>query len=240
MLLFVGHLLAPAYDFRPLMTTEGYASHLAGILLSPGRGLLVYVPVVLVPLVLMARYCRKLPQRSLAVLALAVIFAIILTTALSSIWWGGWSYGPRLVAEAVPWFALIAILGVRAWLDDLQLTMTQRAIQIGAAALLLIVSTIMNAPGALFHASTDWNGKPNLIDAHSERLWDWRHPQFLAWYAPWEERRRAYLVQRRDYFEQRREAAISMEQQMLARGDIKAAQRLGSVIGQLNRELGYR
>jgi hypothetical protein len=200
--------------------------------LSPGRGLLVYVPVVLVPLVLMARYWRKLPQRSLAVSALAAIFATILTLAFSRKWWGGWSYGPRDVAEGIPWFALIGILGVKAWLDDLQLATTVRAMQIGAAALLVLVSTIMNAPGALSLESTAWNGKPNLIDAHSERLWDWRHPQFLAWYPPWEERRRAYL-------EQRREAAINMKQQMLARGDTKAANRLVVVIRRLDDQLGY-
>jgi hypothetical protein len=46
--------------------------------------------------------------------------------------------------------------------------------------------------------------------------------------------------QRRAYLEQRREAAINMQQQMLARGDTKAAERLGGVIGQLNQELGFR
>jgi hypothetical protein len=181
MLFFVGHLLAPVYDFRKLMTTVGSANRLAGILLSPGRGLLVYVPVVLVPLVLMARYWRHLPQRPLAILALAAILATILTLACCRIWWGGWSYGPRDVAESIPWFALITILGVRAWLDDLRLTMTARAMSVGTAALLLIVSIMMNAPGALFPAGMEWNGKPNLIDAHGERLWDWMHPQFLAW-----------------------------------------------------------
>jgi hypothetical protein len=48
------------------------------------------------------------------------------------------------------------------------------------------------------------------------------------------------MGQRRAYLEQRREVAINMQQQMLARGDTKAAERLGGVIGQLNRELGHR
>jgi hypothetical protein len=46
--------------------------------------------------------------------------------------------------------------------------------------------------------------------------------------------------QRRAYLEQRREVAINMQQQMLARGDTKAAERLSGVIGQLNQELGFR
>jgi len=48
------------------------------------------------------------------------------------------------------------------------------------------------------------------------------------------------MNQRRAYLEQRHQVAINMQQQMLARGDVKAAQRLSGVIGQLNRELGYR
>ena len=46
--------------------------------------------------------------------------------------------------------------------------------------------------------------------------------------------------QRRSYLEQRRQVAINMQQQMLARGDMKAAQRLSGVIGQLDSELGHR
>ena len=45
---------------------------------------------------------------------------------------------------------------------------------------------------------------------------------------------------RRAYLKERRQVAINMQQQMLARGDTNAAQRLGTVIGQLDHELGYR
>ena len=48
------------------------------------------------------------------------------------------------------------------------------------------------------------------------------------------------MSQRRAYLEQRRQVAINMQQQMFARGDTKAAQRLGGVIGRLNSELGSR
>jgi hypothetical protein len=38
----------------------------------------------------------------------------------------------------------------------------------------------MNAPGALSRTANDWNATPN-INTHPERLWDWRHAQFLSW-----------------------------------------------------------
>jgi hypothetical protein len=228
MLVFVGQLLAPAYSPN-LMTTKGFVEHLAGILLSPGRGLLVYVPVVVVPLYLTARYWRHLPERSLATLALAAILTTILTLAFSRKWWGGHSYGPRDLAETIPWFSLLAILGIKAFLEDLDLSASRRRILIGTAVLLLMVSITMNAQSALSWSGENWNGAPE-IDFHSDRLWDWRHPQFLAWLQEAASRRCAYL-------EQRREVAVNMQQEMLARGDAKAAQRLGRVIGQLNREL---
>jgi hypothetical protein len=243
MLFFVGHLLAPIYNNNiGLMTTEGFTGRLLGSLFSPGRGLLIYVPLLLIPLYLSVCYWRQLPQRRLAVLALAAILTTTITLACWRRWWGGWSYGPRLLVETVPWFSLLAILGIKAFLDDSHITANRRAMRLAIAGLLLIVSIMMNVPGALSPAGMEWNGKPNLIDAHPERLWDWRHPQFLAWYPPsyfnappggWEG------YGRRAHLEERRQAAINMQRQMLARGDTKAADRLGVVIHELDNQLGY-
>lgn len=58
----------------------------------------------------------------------------------------------------------------------------------------------------------------------------WFSPPPSAWAG---DRRRAYL-------KERRQVAINMQRQMLARGDTAAAQRLGAVIGQLNNQLGHR
>jgi hypothetical protein len=179
MLFFVGRLLAPLYD-PGLMAITGFVGRLAGVLFSPARGLLVYVPIVLVPFYLTARYWLHLPRRQMAILALAAIFSTIVTLACCRIWWGGWSYGPRDLVETVPWLALLTILGAKPFMADCQLTVNRRAMLMGAMALLLTASVTMNAPGALSRSAGLWNVKPN-IDSHPDRLWDWRHPQFLAW-----------------------------------------------------------
>jgi len=44
----------------------------------------------------------------------------------------------------------------------------------------------------------------------------------------------------RAYLEQRRQVALNMQQQMLARGDTRAAERLGAVISQFNNQLSHR
>jgi hypothetical protein len=179
MLFFVGQLIAPVYE-PGFMTITGMLGRLAGILFSPARGLLVYVPVVLVPLFLAARHWPQLPHRKLATLAVAEIASTLVTVACWRVWWGGWSYGPRLLVETVPWFALLTILGIKAFLDDTDLTRNGRTVFIGAAVLLLTLSVIMNAAGALSRLPGRWNATAD-IDTHPERLWDWKDPQFLAW-----------------------------------------------------------
>jgi hypothetical protein len=179
MLFFLGHLLAPIYNVG-LITTRGFLSRLISVLISPGRGLLVYVPVVIAPLYLTARYWQQLRQQRAVIAAVAAISSTIVTLSCCSAWWGGWSYGPRDLVETIPWFSLLAILGVKAFLDDVEQGAFRRRILICAAGLLLTVSIGMNAPGALSWSAQAWNGKPD-IDTHPNRLWDWRNPQFLAW-----------------------------------------------------------
>ena len=47
-------------------------------------------------------------------LALSIVILQILIVSLWPTWWGGYSYGPRLIADALPWMALLAILGLAA------------------------------------------------------------------------------------------------------------------------------
>jgi hypothetical protein len=114
-LFFFGRLLAPAYavctagfDFQ-----HGLLLRAEGLLFSPSRGLLVFVPIVLLPLYLTVRYWRGLSHKPLALLALAVIVVHIVMTASWDLWWGGWSYGPRMLMETIPWFVLLTILGLK-------------------------------------------------------------------------------------------------------------------------------
>jgi hypothetical protein len=178
MLLFFGRLLAPSYS--TMTGFSGLLPRAEGLLFSPSRGLLVFMPIVLWTLYLAARYWWCLPQKRLAFLALAVIAVHITMTACWGGWWGGWSYGPRLLMDTIPWFVLLTVVGVRAFLDDRQLTMQKCSAVIAAAMLLLAVSVAMNAPGALSSTANAWNATPN-VDQYPDRVWDWQRPQFLAW-----------------------------------------------------------
>lgn len=176
----------PAY-FRGEQNTPSYAigdiiSRFLGLIVSPGRGLLVYTPVVLVVVVLVICYWRILPRRSLALLATTNILAQIALVMNWTMWWGGHSYGPRLLIETIPWFVLLGILGLRA-AQDRALSATswfnwRSPYALGAAALLTL-SVVINARGALDWGTLEWNGLPD-IDQNTGRLWDWGKPPFLA------------------------------------------------------------
>jgi hypothetical protein len=180
MMYFEGVPFAAAYPLSYLNLRHDFLTRLEGVLLSPSRGLFIFVPIVLLPLYLILRYWKDLPRRQLVVLALMVIILHIILLASHGPWWGGGAYGPRDLLETIPWFVLLTILGIKAFLDDPQLSMHECSAVISVALLLLILSVAMNAAGALSSATLDWNDRPS-INSHPERVWDWQHPQFLAW-----------------------------------------------------------
>jgi hypothetical protein len=162
---------------------------LAGILLSPSRGLFIFVPVSLWVLYLVVRNYPTLPHRALVWLALAISLVYVPIIACDAKWWGGWSYGPRLMSDLIPWLVLLAILACKAQflgrgsvageVDPRASAGPGKLAAIGVAA--LVISILMNAPGALSAMSRQWNITGGGIDYHPERLWDWKRPQFLAW-----------------------------------------------------------
>jgi hypothetical protein len=176
---FTDRMLATSFSLQ-LFTFRGFVTRLQGIMFSPSRGLVIYMPVVWAPLYLTVRYWCSLPRGRLATLAIAVIASIIAVLASSRIWWGGWSYGPRDLGDTVPWLVMLTILGMSAFLDDPRITIHECSAVISAALISAALSVAINVPGALSLSALSWNAAPN-IDEHPERLWDWQHPQWLAW-----------------------------------------------------------
>jgi hypothetical protein len=138
---------------------------LLGTLLSPSRGLFVFVPWAAVAVGLApwtARRLREHPPLSWAVLGLGPFAAML---AAYSVWWGGFCYGPRYWTDAVP---LLAILLACA-LDWCR----RRARPVALLLMLAIAWAVaLQALGAWLYPSS-WNLKPTNIDTHHERLWDW-------------------------------------------------------------------
>jgi hypothetical protein len=176
------HELLPDYYAASRLEFSEPLTALLGNLISPSRGLLVYVPVVLGIGLQLVCYRRTLRFPALAVLAGFVIVAHFGMLSGFAHWWGGHSYGARLTGSLVPWFVLLGILALDA-ARPAALESGRRPRDLGiavAVSVLAIVSLGINSIGAFSEEAQIWNLVPDDIDGNPSRLWSWRRPQFLA------------------------------------------------------------
>jgi hypothetical protein len=108
-----GHTTAPAWAlFAQTPLSEG----LPGVFVSPSRGLFVYSPVLLFSVAGMLMLWRRGPALWRA-LSLGVAMVVLLISKWLT-WWGGHSWGPRLLADIDPilcFFLSLAPPPDRAW-----------------------------------------------------------------------------------------------------------------------------
>ncbi len=174
--------LIPDYYLDSRISIDSIATALPAVLISPSRGLFIFVPELIFVFYLLIRYWTTIPYPRLAILSLSIVTVQTVLLALWPIWWGGFSYGPRLLADALPWLSLLAILGCAARLRSANNAEFSRA-EIAAALLLLALSIAINGRGATAVATSMWNREVD-IDRHPQRVWDWSNPQFMAG-LPW-------------------------------------------------------
>lgn len=183
--IFFGQLVPDYYLQGSKLNVAGWLSAAAGCLFSPSRGLFVFVPSILVVIYVVVRHRRALLARRLVCVAGGIICAQLIMVAGYPKWWGGYCYGPRLFTDLIPWFVLLAILGFRAYLDDMAKVpkSVNRSLssQVGMAIafLLTFISIVINGYGAFSAQTQLWNSRVD-VDVHPDRIWDWESPQFLA------------------------------------------------------------
>lgn len=173
--------LLPSYYRINRFSLHTFGSGLLGILVSPSRGQLIFVPVTLFVAYLMVRYWRSLPLPRLVTPAIFSVLAHIALISAFDQWHGGHSYGPRYLTPLVPWLVLLAALGLR--------TLHERRapgmrIELAAAAVLLAWSVLVQARGAWAQETWTWNKTPNDVSLHPERIWNWLDAQPLAGLLP--------------------------------------------------------
>ncbi len=171
-----GAVLAPYYQPQRLEAQRHFVEALAGNLVSPARGLLVFTPVLLL--------CGlglflKVKQRRFEALDALVCGAILLHwAAVSSFphWWAGHSYGPRFMSDMVPYFIylLFPVIGLAFGPRS-----RSRAAVAAAFIALASISFAIHLRGASTWAVYGWNDQPINVDHAPQRVWDWGDLQFL-------------------------------------------------------------
>jgi hypothetical protein len=140
---------------------------LAGLLISPGKGLLAYTPAMLLPLFALPVAAVRQP-RSIAPYLLFWVVASLVIHAKNRLWWGGTCYGPRYLLELlIPLTFAVAMVwpGLPAALK----TFFSVAVAFGIFA--QVVGSLTWECG--------WHITPRWLDLSLDRLWDWRDPEVL-------------------------------------------------------------
>ena len=142
---------------------------LAGILVSPSKGLLVFTPYMAFALAALVPVAaaRLFPLGRYLALWIALI---LIALSRNRMWWGGASYGPRYLCEALTALTLVLAwswprIAARRWLR-------------AAFAASLAVSVATQLVGAFF-TPCGWHAKPVSVDREEWRLWDWGDPHVL-------------------------------------------------------------
>jgi len=173
-----GSLRQPStYRAAELFSLAGGWQRTWDVLASPSRGLLVFMPWVLLA-ALALLYWRRIRARGLTAAALVAALLHLGLLGVYTQWVGGACYGPRLWAELVPLLALAALGGFRAALD---------ALRGGARAALIVAvlaacgwSLFVHVRGAYAPETHRWNRFLRNRELRMQAIHDWRHPQFLA------------------------------------------------------------
>lgn len=174
--------LVPAYYSA---SRVGIHSHLPEAvlanLISPSRGIFIFSPcLILVFLLFFPGRWSILDQEARVFILVMLSACILYLVSVSGFphWWGGHSYGPRFMTEAVVILgplSLLAVLGPRIKSSS---PLNRRAIYI-VVPILWLVSVAIHFGGAWTDAGGCWNMFPVNVDDQPSRNWAWSDPQAL-------------------------------------------------------------
>ncbi|MDR3351543.1 MAG: hypothetical protein LBO00_00690 [Zoogloeaceae bacterium] len=166
----------PDYYLPKRLEGSHFPTALYGNLFSPARGLLVYTPFLLLPILFLPLLLWK-QKKHLPLLILTLLWPLLHYLAVSRFphWWGGYSYGPRLMVDVLPGL----LLGIFPCLALLKKRKKMRTPILAFMVVLGAFSIFVHTCQGLYNVYTaQWNAAPD-IDKYPEFLFDWRFPQFL-------------------------------------------------------------
>lgn len=165
----------PDYYLPQRLDGSAFATAATQYLIGPSRGLFVFSPfLLLAPLLALGVLAIRRDADHARILLVGLGWPLAHWLAISRFphWWGGWSYGPRLMLDCLPGlfltlFASLPLLASR-WRR--------------AAWATLVLGGAFSVQVNVFHAfgnpySLRWSAEPN-VDDYPEYLSDWRYPQF--------------------------------------------------------------
>lgn len=159
-----GHITDTGYHSEDLPFHAPLLQGLQGLLVSSGKGLLWYCPLVLLALALWPLLLSR--RRAEGLLALGVFLPTLLVYATYPVWWGGVCWGPRYLVPVLPFLLLpLAFL-----LERFPRTLPLRRV----AVTIIAVSVLVQALGVAVHPNRFPATLPTDV-RDSEYLWSLPH-----------------------------------------------------------------
>jgi len=167
--------------------TRTMAVALAGNLISPSRGLLIFCPVV--ALAAVGVYVRWRNGELTAFWKALAVIPVLHWIVISAFkhWWGGDSFGPRFFTDMMPIFVALALPAVEVVAGRLTPVIGRsgepppfrfRRALVVFTIVALVWGFVVNAQGAVLRSAWCWNNVPTDVDSQPSRLWQWSDPQF--------------------------------------------------------------
>ena len=183
-----GQVVPPYYQAGRL-GSETFATALVGNLVSPSRGVLVLSPFLLLVIVGAIHWRRQVIRDRWFLFGSAWALLHGLTVSSYHLWWGGWCFGNRFFADAMPAWWLMALVVAR----QAQRTLGRRALVYAAttAGCLTLAAVWIHSVQGLYNT---WTSTWCQDGTYVRHLFDWRHPQWLASPASLAAHRRQHLL----------------------------------------------
>lgn len=170
----VGVLLVAVYNLQTFRNLAGAYVHfdhfstplwtgLAGLLMSPNRGLLVFSPIMLFGFIGAVQVWRRPAPPWIRWLVIALGWHLLLYGMFDE-WWAGYTYGPRYLTEMLPILSLLLIYGLVPW--------CRTRVAYAAVAVVALYGVAVQAVG-VYWDDDSWNRSPVALHQSPRRVWDW-------------------------------------------------------------------
>jgi hypothetical protein len=136
---------------------------IAGLLISPNRGLLIYTPVMIFAFWGAVRVWREPAPEWMRLLVVGIGLHVLIYGGFSE-WWAGYTFGPRYFCDVLPALTLLLAYGL--------IPLWRRPAWRAVAVVLIAYGVAVQSIGVYF-ADDDWNRHPVPLELQPRRVWDW-------------------------------------------------------------------
>jgi hypothetical protein len=151
-----------------------------GTLISPGRGLFIFSPIVLYAVLGAYQLWKNRYDKDKKLIVCMSIagFILLCNYCIFRYWWAGHSYGPRFMTDILPIFCYLISYSLVNISPKALANNKIISFKLFISITLVLFSTLVQIAGAFgFNPGYLWNSIPLNVDVYHYRLWDIKDSQ---------------------------------------------------------------